>query len=90
MTVAIIHKEKFKNLLFLWIGWTFSAVVIILVALFIGVAQARSNFIDIAVVVIFSIYQLCCMWLVFSYYKLLSDLPEGRGDENDAMKFGAV
>jgi len=77
--VAVKHKAKFRKVLTIWLGFTFGGLIIIIVSLFVRVIVYKTHYIDIIITLGFSCYEVICIWLVVSYYKLLGAL----GDHHD-------
>lgn len=79
MVVAILHRAALRNLLFIWLGYTGVGVTIIVILTIVGAIRNTINGLEIAINLIFFIYQIICIWLVASYYKLLTAVQNQLG-----------
>lgn len=86
IAVAILHRAKFRKMMIVWLAWSGGGLGMIIVALFIRIANHQTDAIDISITLIFVVYELFCVWLVISYYKLLSTRAH---DENDGYNMFA-
>ena len=94
IVVAVIHKEKYRNAIWIWLGWTFGGVLMTLVAMIIRSVHHRASYIEIIITLLVCCYEIFCVWLVGSYYKLLAlvgnDRAVGYDIFNNENEFSAV
>ena len=77
---AVINKPRFRVFSFIWILWTFITVALFAIVIIMYTVIAE-NAVDV-IRVIFTygsaiILQLFCIWVVYSYFRLLRFMDEG-------------
>ena len=95
IAVASINKEKYRKILFIWIGWNLGSAIMLVITTIVRSVTAYISWIEICILLLIAWYLVFCIWLVMSYYKLLAfntnEAPAGYGEfanEKDDEMFG--
>ena len=72
IVVVFKNNVKYRKVLFVWIGWTFGSAVMLVLTTILRSVNAKISWIEICIMLLVACFQVFCIWLVMSYYKLLA------------------
>ena len=84
---AVLNNPKLRRFLFVWIGWTCMCIGLELMRLIATLAFRSVHMAVVQILInVFAIfYELLCLWIVSSYYKLLANEANTPGEGYNAF-----
>ena len=88
---AVLNNPKLRRFLFVWVGWTSLCIGFELIRLISTLVFMYGHMIAVQILihVLAMLYELLCLWIVASYYKLLAKNVNTPGEGYSAF-FGTA
>eukprot|EP00112_Aurelia_sp_Birch-Aquarium-sp1_P011147 Seg235.7 transcript_id=Seg235.7/GoldUCD/mRNA.D3Y31 product="hypothetical protein" protein_id=Seg235.7/GoldUCD/D3Y31 len=89
--LAVLNNPKLRRFLYIWVGWTCLCIGLELMNLIATIAFISTHMVTVRILiyVLGILYELLCLWIVASYYKLLANDVNTPGEGYNAF-FGTA